>query len=302
MEEVTYLVDEESQGMRIDNYLSLVMEDRSRSFIQGLINDGKVTVNNKKVKSNQKLKKNDLIEGLIWELEEEKVEAENIPLDILYEDSDIIVVNKAQGMVVHPAAGNTSGTLVNALLYRSKELSRINGDIRPGIVHRIDKDTSGILVVAKNDDSHMKLAEQLKDHSMTRVYLALVEGVIKNDKGTVDANLGRHPIDRKKMAVVKEGRRAITHYKVLERFDKYTLVECRLETGRTHQIRVHMAHIGHPVVGDPVYGYKKQRFNLEGQLLHAKMLGFIHPSTGKYLEFQEDLPLYFKRVLEILRK
>jgi 23S rRNA pseudouridine1911/1915/1917 synthase len=302
MEEVTYLVDEESQGMRIDKYLSLVMEDRSRSFIQGLINDGKVTVNNKKVKSNQKLKKNDLIEGLIWELEEEKVEAENIPLDILYEDSDIIVVNKAQGMVVHPAAGNTSGTLVNALLYRSKELSRINGDIRPGIVHRIDKDTSGILVVAKNDDSHMKLAEQLKDHSMTRVYLALVEGVIKNDKGTVDANLGRHPIDRKKMAVVKEGRRAITHYKVLERFDKYTLVECRLETGRTHQIRVHMAHIGHPVVGDPVYGYKKQRFNLEGQLLHAKMLGFIHPSTGKYLEFQEDLPLYFKRVLEILRK
>lgn len=302
MEEVTYLVDEESQGMRIDKYLSLVMEDRSRSFIQGLINDGKVTVNNKKVKSNQKLKKNDLIEGLIWELEEEKVEAENIPLDILYEDSDIIVVNKAQGMVVHPAAGNTSGTLVNALLYRSKELSRINGDIRPGIVHRIDKDTSGILVVAKNDDSHMKLAEQLKDHSMIRVYLALVEGVIKNDKGTVDANLGRHPIDRKKMAVVKEGRRAITHYKVLERFDKYTLVECRLETGRTHQIRVHMAHIGHPVVGDPVYGYKKQRFNLEGQLLHAKMLGFIHPSTGKYLEFQEDLPLYFKRVLEILRK
>ncbi|NLP29087.1 MAG: RluA family pseudouridine synthase [Clostridia bacterium] len=302
MEEFTYLVDEESQGMRIDKYLSLVMEDRSRSFIQGLINDGKVTVNNKKVKSNQKLKKNDLIEGLIWELEEEKVEAENIPLDILYEDSDIIVVNKAQGMVVHPAAGNTSGTLVNALLYRSKELSRINGDIRPGIVHRIDKDTSGILVVAKNDDSHMKLAEQLKDHSMTRVYLALVEGVIKNDKGTVDANLGRHPIDRKKMAVVKEGRRAITHYKVLERFDKYTLVECRLETGRTHQIRVHMAHIGHPVVGDPVYGYKKQRFNLEGQLLHAKMLGFIHPSTGKYLEFQEDLPLYFKRVLEILRK
>ena len=182
MEEVTYLVDEESQGMRIDKYLSLVMEDRSRSFIQGLINDGKVTVNNKKVKSNQKLKKNDLIEGLIWELEEEKVEAENLPLDILYEDSDIIVVNKAQGMVVHPAAGNTSGTLVNALLYRSKELSRINGDIRPGIVHRIDKDTSGILVVAKNDDSHMKLAEQLKDHSMTRVYLALVEGVIKNDK------------------------------------------------------------------------------------------------------------------------
>ena len=269
MEEVTYLVDEESQGMRIDKYLSLVMEDRSRSFIQGLINDGKVTVNNKKVKSNQKLKKNDLIEGLIWELEEEKVEAENIPLDILYEDSDIIVVNKAQGMVVHPAAGNTSGTLVNALLYRSKELSRINGDIRPGIVHRIDKDTSGILVVAKNDDSHMKLAEQLKDHSMTRVYLALVEGVIKNDKGTVDANLGRHPIDRKKMAVVKEGRRAITHYKVLERFDKYTLVECRLETGRTHQIRVHMAHIGHPVVGIGLW-IQKTKIQLGGSVTSCK--------------------------------
>ncbi|NLZ47342.1 MAG: RluA family pseudouridine synthase [Clostridiales bacterium] len=302
MKEFSYIIDEEYHGERIDKYLSQVMEGKSRSFIQGLIDEGKITVNDKIVKSNHKLKKNDLIKGVIPDPVELKVEAEDIPLDILYEDEDVIVVNKPQGMVVHPAAGNTRGTLVNAILNHCKDLSGINGVIRPGIVHRIDKDTSGVLVIAKNDASHNKLAEQLKDHSMTRVYIALVEGVIKNDRGTVDANLGRHPIDRKKMAVVKDGRRAVTHYKVLERLDKYTLVECRLETGRTHQIRVHMAYIGHPLVGDPVYGFKKQKFNLDGQLLHAKILGFIHPTTGKYIEFQTPLPDYFKRVLEILRK
>lgn len=302
MKDFSYLIDEEYQGMRIDKYLSLVMEDKSRSYIQGLIDEGKVTVNNKTAKSNLKLKKNDLVKGLIPDPVELKVEAEDIPLDILYEDEDVIVVNKAQGMVVHPASGNTKGTLVNAILNHCKDLSGINGVIRPGIVHRIDKDTSGVLVIAKNDNSHNKLAEQLKDHSMTRVYIALVEGVIKKDQGTVDANLGRHPIDRKKIAVVKEGRRAVTHYKVLERLDKYTLVECRLETGRTHQIRVHMAHIGHPLVGDPVYGYKKQKFNLEGQLLHAKILGFIHPTSGRYMEFESKLPDYFNKVIEILRR
>lgn len=302
MKDFSYLIDEEYQGIRIDKYLSLVMEDKSRSYIQGLIDEGKVTVNNKTAKSNLKLKKNDLVKGLIPDPVELKVEAEDIPLDILYEDEDVIVVNKAQGMVVHPASGNTKGTLVNAILNHCKDLSGINGVIRPGIVHRIDKDTSGVLVIAKNDNSHNKLAEQLKDHSMTRVYIALVEGVIKKDQGTVDANLGRHPIDRKKIAVVKEGRRAVTHYKVLERLDKYTLVECRLETGRTHQIRVHMAHIGHPLVGDPVYGYKKQKFNLEGQLLHAKILGFIHPTSGRYMEFESKLPDYFNKVIEILRK
>lgn len=302
MQEFSFVIDEKYQGMRIDKYLSQLMEDKSRSFIQGLIDEGKVTVNNKLVKSNHKLKENDLIKGIIPDPVELKVEAEDIPLDILYEDEDVIVVNKPQGMVVHPAAGNAKGTLVNAILNHCQDLSGINGVIRPGIVHRIDKDTSGVLVIAKNDAAHNKLAEQLKDHSMTRVYIALVEGIIKNDQGTVDANLGRHPIDRKKMAVVKEGRRAVTHYKVLEQLDKYTLVECRLETGRTHQIRVHMAYIGHPLVGDPVYGYKKQKFNLEGQLLHAKVLGFIHPTSGRYLEFEAKLPDYFNKVIEILRK
>jgi 23S rRNA pseudouridine1911/1915/1917 synthase len=205
-------------------------------------------------------------------------------------------------MVVHPAPGNYTGTIVNALLYHCKDLSGINGVIRPGIVHRIDKDTSGILVIAKNDNSHNKLADQLKEHSMTRTYYALVEGNVKQDEGTVNAPIGRHPVDRIKMAIVKDGREAITHFKVLERFGDYTLVQCNLETGRTHQIRVHMAHLGHPLVGDEVYGYKKQKFKLKGQALHAKELGFIHPSTGQYMEFSSDLPKYFEDLLEKLRK
>ncbi|WP_163194783.1 RluA family pseudouridine synthase [Clostridium thermarum] len=302
MKEHNYIVDVAYNGLRIDKFLSISMEDKSRSYIQGLIEDEAVKVNNKIVKSNYKLKTGDVVEAVIPDPVELSVEAEDIPLEILYEDSDVLVVNKPQGMVVHPAAGNQSGTLVNAILNHCSDLSGINGVIRPGIVHRIDKDTSGVLVIAKNDNSHNKLAEQLKDHSMTRVYMALVEGVLKADEGTVDAPLARHPIERKKIAVVKDGRRAVTHYKVVERFNNATLVECRLETGRTHQIRVHMAHIGHPLVGDPVYGYRKQRFRLEGQLLHARLLGFIHPTTGEYMEFETPLPDYFKKVIEILRK
>ena len=229
------------------------------------------------------------------------MQAENIPLDVIYEDSDVIVINKSQDMVVHPAPGNYSGTLVNALLYHCRDLSGINGVLRPGIVHRIDKDTSGALVVAKNDNAHNSLAMQLKDHSMTRSYLALVEGIIKQDEGSIDEPIGRHPKDRIKMAVVENGKKAITHYKVIERFDNYTLVECNLETGRTHQIRVHMAKIGHPLVGDLVYGFKKQRFNLKGQVLHAKRLGFIHPSTNEYMEFVSPLPDYFEKLITKLR-
>jgi 23S rRNA pseudouridine1911/1915/1917 synthase len=302
MKEYNYIVALSNDGMRIDKFLSETIGDKSRSYIQGLIEEKHVKVNSKTIKSNYKVKADDLVEVIIPEPVELSVEGEDIPLEILHEDSDVLVLNKPQGMVVHPAAGNQSGTLVNALLNHCKDLSGINGVIRPGIVHRIDKDTSGVLVIAKNDTAHNKLAEQLKDHSMTRLYVALVEGVIKQEEGIVDAPLARHPVDRKKMAVIKDGRRAVTHYRVLEQFNTSTLVECRLETGRTHQIRVHMAHIGHPLIGDPVYGYKKQRFNLQGQLLHAKLLGFIHPSTGEYMGFETPTPNYFNKVLEILRK
>lgn len=302
MNEYKYIVDSNYDNTRIDKFLSEIIEGKSRSYIQGLIEDNKVMVNNKIIKSNYKLKTGDCVDVTIPEPVELEVEGEDIPLDILYEDSDVLVLNKPQGMVVHPAAGNQSGTLVNALLNHCNDLSGINGVIRPGIVHRIDKDTSGVLVIAKHDAAHNKLADQLKDHTMTRLYVALVEGVIKQENGTVDAPLDRHPIERKKIAVVKDGRRAVTHYRVLERFNNSTLVECRLETGRTHQIRVHMAHIGHPLVGDPVYGYKKQRFNLPGQLLHAKVLGFIHPTSGEYVEFETPIPEYFSKVIEILRK
>lgn len=302
MEHRKFIVDEMSKDIRLDSYLSSMLEDKSRSFIQGLIEKGEVTVNKAVKKSNYKLKLNDSIAISIPDPVALDIKPQDIPLDIKYEDKDIIVVNKPQGMVVHPAAGIYEGTLVNALMSHCKDLSGINGVARPGIVHRIDKDTSGILVIAKNDFAHNKLAEQLKDHSMKRVYMALVEGVIKLDEGTIDAPLGRHPIERIKIAVVKDGRRAVTHYKVLERYKNNTLIECRLETGRTHQIRVHMAYIGHPLVGDPVYGFKKQRFNLEGQMLHAKVLGFIHPTKEIYMEFESDMPEYFQKVLNILKK
>ncbi|HCL4547424.1 RluA family pseudouridine synthase [Clostridium botulinum] len=301
MEKISLQVEKEFDNVRLDLYLSKIFEDKSRSYLQGIIDEGNVLVNNKKKKRNYKLKVGDNIEVNIPEPKLLEIEPEDIKLDIIYEDKDVIVVNKPQEMVVHPAPGVYSGTLVNALLNHCKDLSGINGVARPGIVHRIDKDTSGILVVAKNDISHNNLAAQFKEHSISRVYMALVEGIIKDEQGTIEAPIGRHPVDRIKMAVVKDGRHAVTHYKVIERFKNHTLVECRLETGRTHQIRVHMSHIMHPLVGDPVYGYKKQRFNLKGQMLHAKLLGFIHPTTGQYVEFESQLPEYFKKIIKILK-
>lgn len=301
MEYFKFNVEDINDTKRLDVFLKEKFEDKSRSYIQGIIENANVKVNDKLKKSNYKLKLNDEVYVNIPENKELNIEAENIKIDILYEDSDIIVVDKPQGMVVHPAPGNYTGTLVNALLYHCEDLSGINGVNRPGIVHRIDKDTSGVLVVAKNDKAHKFLAEQLKEHTMTRLYLALVEGIIKVDNGKIDAPLGRNPAERIKISILKDGRNAITHYNVLERFKNNTLIECRLETGRTHQIRVHMAHIRHPLVGDPLYGYKKQRFNLNGQMLHAKKLGFIHPSKGTYMEFVSESPHYFTRIIDILR-
>lgn len=304
MEQQNYelIVGQEQEGIRIDQLLAQKIPDISRSRIQKLIEQGNITVRDKQIKANYKVRQGDVVKVNIPEPVVLDVRPEDIDIEILYEDEDIAVVNKPQGMVVHPAAGNYSGTLVNALMARCSSLSTINGVIRPGIVHRIDKDTSGVLVIAKNDSAHRSLAEQIKVHSVKRVYYAIVEGVIKQDSGTVDAPIGRHPVERKKMAVVsKNGRRAVTHYRVIERFKKNTLIEARLETGRTHQIRVHMAYIGHPLVGDQVYGYKKQRFNLKGQALHAKTLGIIHPSTGEYMEFTTPLPEYFQKLIEKLR-
>lgn len=301
MERTLITVDEKDEGIRIDKYLTQVFEDKSRSFIQGLIEKENIKVNGKIPKSNYKLRKSDEIEIIIPEPEILKVEPENIPIDIVYEDEDVIVVNKPQGMVVHPAPGNYNGTLVNALLYHCKDLSSINGVIRPGIVHRIDKDTSGILVIAKNDEAHNKLSEQLKDHSMKREYYALIEGRLKNDSGTIDKPLGRNKKDRLKIGIVEDGKRAVTHYEVLERYNGYTLIKCVLDTGRTHQIRVHMSSIGFPLVGDPLYGFKRQKFKVEGQVLHAKTLGFIHPRSGKYMEFTSELPQYFEDLLNKLR-
>lgn len=301
MENDVFIIEEKDQGTRIDKYLAEVFALKSRSFIQGLIEKESVKVNGKFPKSNYKLKISDKIEVEFKEPEMLKVDAEDIPLDILYEDKDLIVVNKVQGMVVHPAPGNYNGTLVNALLFHCKDLSSINGVIRPGIVHRIDKDTSGVLVIAKNDETHNKLSEQLKDHSMKREYCALVEGRLKNEKGTIDKPLARNKRDRLKIGIVEGGKRAVTHYEVIERYNGYTLIKCMLETGRTHQIRVHMASIGFPLVGDPLYGFKKQRFKLNGQMLHAKTLGFIHPAKNTYVEFTTELPESFKVVIDKLR-
>ncbi|CAG7840989.1 Ribosomal large subunit pseudouridine synthase D [Clostridium haemolyticum] len=297
-----FIIHENLVNCRLDVFISNSLEGKSRSYIQKLIQEGHVKVNGKDKKSNYKLKLHDSVIVNNIENESQKINPENIDLDILYEDKDIIVINKPQGMVVHPATSNYSGTLVNGLLYHCDTLSTLNDDTRPGIVHRIDKDTSGVLVVAKNNKAHKVLAEQLKEHSMKREYIALVEGILKEDNGFIDKPLGRNPKDRIKMAVVQEGKNAITHYEVLKRFKKNTLVKCILETGRTHQIRVHMSYIGHPLVGDPMYGFKKQRFKLKGQMLHAKKLGFIHPTTQEYIEFQSDLPKYYKEVLLKLHK
>ncbi len=291
------------KGERIDKFLSRQDTESSRSYIQKLLQEGKITVDGKAVKANYRLNGEECIHVLIPELREPDIAPENIPLDILYEDEDILIVNKPKGMVVHPAAGHYSGTLVNALMYHCKEgLSGINGVMRPGIVHRIDRDTTGSLLVCKNDTAHQNLAEQLAAHSITRIYHAVVHGILKEDEGTIDAPIGRHPVDRKKMSVnYQNGKRAVTHYQVLERFRNYTYTACRLETGRTHQIRVHMAHIHHPLLGDTVYGPLRHPFVLEGQTLHAKTLGIRHPRTGAYMEFEAPLPPYFKELLEKLR-
>ena len=299
-----YFTVENQEGERIDRYLSEEMEDRSRSYIQKLIKDQYVIVNQKPVKANYRLSLGDMVEITLPEAKEPDIIPENIPLDILYEDQVIIIVNKPKQMVVHPAPGHYSGTLVNALMYHcGQELSGINGTMRPGIVHRIDMDTTGSLIVCKNDMAHQSLSEQLKVHSIKRVYVAIVHGNIKEDNGTVNAPIGRHPTERKKMSIhTKNGRNAITHYKVLERFGEYTYIQCELETGRTHQIRVHMASIGHPLVGDQVYGPRKCPFpKLQGQTLHAKTLGIIHPRTGEYLEINAPLPDYFIELLDRLR-
>ena len=295
---------ESQEGERIDRYLADTMPKQSRSYLQKLIKGGNVLVNQEPVKASYRLLIGDRLEITLPDVKEPDIAAENIPLDILYEDSDVIIVNKPKQMVVHPAPGHYSGTLVNALMYHCREeLSGINGMMRPGIVHRIDMDTTGSLVVCKNDEAHQSLAGQLKDHSIRRIYAAVVHGNIKDDEGSVDAPIGRHPTERKKMSThAKNGKPAVTHYKVLERFGSYTYIQCRLETGRTHQIRVHMASIGHPLLGDLVYGPSRCPFpGLIGQTLHAGTLGFIHPRTGEYLETEAPLPQYFQSLLERLR-
>ena len=298
----TELCDE---GLRLDRFLSEELEDHSRSFLQKLIKEGLVTVDGKPVKANYRLSAGQQVSVQVRKPEEVNIEPQEMPLDILYEDGDVCIVNKPKGMVVHPAAGHYRDTLVNGIMYHCQDsLSGINGSLRPGIVHRIDKDTTGALIICKNDKAHSCIAEQLKEHSITRRYRAIIIGNLSEDEGTVDAPIGRHPTQRKKMAVNRNnGKRAVTHYRVLARFRGYTYIECRLETGRTHQIRVHMASIGHPLLGDTVYGPAKQAYpSLEGQTLHAMVIGFVHPTTGAYMEFEAPLPAYFAELLQKLPK
>lgn len=291
-----------SAGERLDKYLSFQMTDFTRNAVAKLIADGNVAVNGSIVNKNYKCRENDEISVTVPAAVPLEAEAENIPIDIVYEDKDLLVVNKKKGMVVHPAAGNYTGTLVNALLYHCKDsLSGINGVIRPGIVHRIDKDTSGLLIVAKNDSAHIHLAQQIKEHSFSRAYQAVVYGNIKEDEGTVNLPIGRSPKDRKKMAVTdKNSKNAVTHFQVIKRYGDFTHIRCVLETGRTHQIRVHMAYFGHPLAGDGVYGPKKVIKSLNGQCLHAGEIGFVHPTSGEYMEFKADLPDYFANFLNKL--
>lgn len=296
------LIYDDGESRRLDVYVAENTEV-TRSYAVTLIAENNVKVNGKTVSKNTKLKNGDTIEITIPEPKEYSATPENIPLDVVYEDNDLLVVNKPKDMVVHPAAGNLQGTLVNALLYHCGDsLSGINGVMRPGILHRIDKNTSGLLIVAKNDNAHLFLAEQIKEHSFTREYEAVVYGNLKDDSGTIDAPIARHPLKRKQMAIVSDGRNAVTHYTVIERFGDFTHVRLKLETGRTHQIRVHMASIGHAVAGDEVYGPKKVITKLGGQCLQAKKIGFIHPTTHKYMEFESDLPEYFKDFLNECRK
>lgn len=302
MNKEQFEVEIEHEGERLDKYLNLIFEEKSRSFFQKLIKEEQVLVNDTVQKANYRLKAEDIVTVTIPDAVETPIVPENIPLDILYEDEDVLVVNKPKGMVVHPSAGHYSGTLVNAIMYHCKDsLSGINGEVRPGIVHRIDMDTTGSLIVCKNDESHICIAEQIKEHSVNRRYRGIVCGNVKEDEGTINAPIGRHPVERKKMAInEKNGKPAITHYKVLKRFERYTYMEFQLETGRTHQIRVHMASIGHPLLGDTLYSSGKSPYKLQGQTLHAMTIGFIHPRTNTYMEVSAPLPEYFERLLQII--
>ncbi len=298
---VTITIEQENAGERIDKALSTIQEEWSRSQISNWITDGIIKVNGEDIKAKYKVKAGDVIEVDVPDPESLEVIPENLDLEIIYEDKDVLVVNKPKGMVVHPAPGHLTGTLVNGLMHHCQDLSGINGILRPGIVHRIDKDTSGLLMVAKNDHAHHSLVEQLVNKTVTRKYTALVHGHIAHDKGTIDAPIGRDSKDRQKQAVVDNGKHAVTHFSVMERLGNYTLVECRLETGRTHQIRVHMNYIGYPLVGDPKYGPKKT-IDFGGQVLHAGVLGFVHPTTEEYLEFEVPLPADYSALLEELRQ
>lgn len=297
----TYDFTTECGNARVDKYLAVCIPKMSRAHIQNLIKDGQVQVNGRAIKANYKLSQGENVRITVPDPVEPAIEPENIPLDILYEDNELLVINKPKNMVVHPAPGHYSGTLVNAVMYHCQhQLSGINGVMRPGIIHRIDKDTTGSLLVCKTDQAHQMLAEALKEHSITRRYHAIVHGNLKSDTGTINSPIGRHPTERKKMSTrAVNAREAITHYKVLERLGNYTYIECELETGRTHQIRVHMASIGHPILGDQAYGPAKCPFHLQGQTLHAKILGFVHPTIGEYMEFDAPLPEYF---IELLKK
>ena len=302
-----YTVEESQSGMRLDKFLTEIYPDQTRSFLQKLVKSGEIKVNGKPViKAGFVVEGGDQVSASIPTPQAVEIEAENIPLDILYEDADVLIVNKPKGMVVHPSAGHYSGTLVNAIMYHCADsLSGINGEIRPGIVHRIDMDTTGALIICKNDAAHVDIAEQIKEHTVTRRYRGIVCGVVKEDEGTIEGAIGRHPTQRKKMAInEKNGKPAITHYKVLQRFAKYTYMEFRLETGRTHQIRVHMASIGHPLLGDELYGNPKNLAmkGLQGQTLHAMVIGFVHPTTHEYMEFEAPLPEYLQNLLKKLPK
>ena len=297
-----YIVSQEEKGKRLDTYIPSVDTDITRTSAQRLIEDGNILVNGKNAKVSYKIQENDKISVEIPKPKQIELKAQDIPIEIIYEDSDIIVVNKPKGMVVHPANGNPDGTLVNAIMAICKDsLSGIGGEIRPGIVHRIDKDTSGLLIVAKNDNAHVKMSEQIKNHEVKKTYIALVRGVFKKNEATIDMPIGRSTSDRKKMAVNKNGKNAITHIKVLKRFDKYTLLQVNIETGRTHQIRVHLSHIGYPIVGDYTYSNGKNEFDVIGQCLHAQKLEFKHPITQKDMCLEAELPQYFKDILDKLK-
>ncbi len=300
--EFSFSITEEMEEERVDKCLNELIDSLSRSYIQKLLSEGKITINGRQIKSSYRVKADDKVQVILPPAITPDIVPEMIPLDILYEDSDVIVVNKPKGMVVHPAPGHYSGTLVNGLLaHCGRELSGINGVLRPGIVHRIDRDTTGSVIACKNDRAHAAIAQQLKEHTIIRKYHAICCGNLKAETGTIQTLIGRHPVDRKKMAVVRNGgKEAVTHYKVLKHFDKYTYIECQLETGRTHQIRVHMAHLGYPLLGDTVYGAKNCPFHLEGQTLHAKILGFHHPVTKEYIETDAPFPEYFINLLEQL--